>query len=118
MGVIMNNKIEPGCLAVIIRSRAEEAGLVKNTGNIGTIVRVIRFIGVPEGFGPLHRDWWKVDKEIAIYNIAKHTLTGHKIITNRRRLPYCRESALQRIPEDDVDFENTIKNKLKVPEEV
>jgi hypothetical protein len=90
--------IEPGCLAVIIRSRA---------GNEGKVVRCLEYLGdipAPNPYGCMdskNHDHWLVDKMLnrVSYNTGKiHT-----------RAPYASEHNLMRI--DGYDEEEQVASK-------
>ena len=81
----MNNKIEKGCLAIVIAGRCSE--------NIGKVVRVGDFVGqLPDS---RLKDYWQVDKSMKFAN-------GFGVLDEEERY-FNRECNLMRIDSYDQD---------------
>jgi hypothetical protein len=83
----MNDKIEKGCLAIVVAGRCSE--------NIGKVVRVGDFVGqLPDS--RLLKDYWQVDKPMKFANAFGVLLDGERYFN--------RECNLMRIDNYDQDM--------------
>lgn len=127
----MAKPIEPGCLAIIIKS--------KKTENVGRVVRVLTFLGYPirlplntraEYLIPFEGQYWSIDHkhsrcwsiqlldgQIAVsvfYDHFKESSSNNQqyVVDATCPIAVCEEDRLMRIDSDDLDEEEIRQEEL------